>query len=116
MRVKSDTYTRLIKNYGGAWIAITLNLIMICFLVSSIYYNNVLLKWTAQTPEVQFSRFEWFSIFVFGTCIISGLFVFLRAIILVIGGYRASRILHKEMLHKVLCAPINLYYDVTPIG
>lgn len=32
------------------------------------------------------------------------------------GAYRASKILHREMLHKVLCAPINKFYDITPIG
>ena len=49
-----------------------------------------------------------------GTAI--GVFVYLRVLSLVCGSFRAVRILHSEMLNKVLSAPINLFYDVTPIG
>jgi len=35
---------------------------------------------------------------------------------LIIGNLRAVSILHNKMLNKVLSAPINLFYDVTPIG
>lgn len=116
MRVKGDTYSRLVKNYGGIWIAIVLNIVMTLFFITSVYNNNLLLEWSGQEPAVQSSRFNWYTILIFGTCGITAIFVFLRALILVCGGYRASKILHKEMLHRVLCAPINLYYDVTPIG
>lgn len=30
--------------------------------------------------------------------------------------WRATKKLHKDMLSKVFNAPINLYFDVTPIG
>jgi len=29
---------------------------------------------------------------------------------------KSSRAIHEEMLSKVLNAPVNLYFDVTPIG
>jgi ABC-type multidrug transport system fused ATPase/permease subunit len=35
---------------------------------------------------------------------------------LICGNLRAIKLLHSEMLNKVLSAPINLFYDVTPIG
>jgi len=44
------------------------------------------------------------------------MFVFMRVLILICGNLRAIKILHNTMLHKVLSAPINLYFDVTPIG
>jgi ABC-type multidrug transport system fused ATPase/permease subunit len=31
-------------------------------------------------------------------------------------GWRATKKLHKDMLQKVFNAPINLFFDVTPIG
>ena len=30
--------------------------------------------------------------------------------------FRAITNIHKDMIHKVLHAPINTYFDVTPIG
>ena len=30
--------------------------------------------------------------------------------------WTAAKAIHREMLKKVLNAPINLYFDVTPIG
>ena len=53
---------------------------------------------------------------MFGAGFMTAVFVFMRVILLICGNLRAIRILHDSMLHKVLCAPINLYYDVTPIG
>lgn len=35
---------------------------------------------------------------------------------LIVGNLRAVSILHNTMINKVLSAPINLFYDVTPIG
>jgi len=106
----------LIKNYGGAWIVIAINVCMTFFFVASIYSSNVLLAWSDKSPEVQFEKFDRFTIIAFSTGAATGIFVFFRALILVLGAYRSSRILQREMLNKVLSAPINLYYDVTPIG
>lgn len=30
--------------------------------------------------------------------------------------WKASKIIHKHILNRVLNAPINLYFDITPIG
>lgn len=30
--------------------------------------------------------------------------------------WRAGKLLHKQMIGRVLEAPVNLYFDVTPIG
>lgn len=43
VKVKGATYKRLISAYGGVCTVIMINLVMIGFLVSSIYGNNVLL-------------------------------------------------------------------------
>jgi hypothetical protein len=41
----------MIKLYGGCGIVIVINFVMFCFMLTSIYYSNVLLEWTDQTPE-----------------------------------------------------------------
>jgi len=53
---------------------------------------------------------------VFSVGFATAFFVFMRVLILICGNLRAIKILHSEMLNRVLCAPINLFYDVTPIG
>jgi ABC-type multidrug transport system fused ATPase/permease subunit len=42
--------------------------------------------------------------------------VFVRSSIIIMYSWYASRKLHENMIEKVLNAPINLYFDVTPIG
>lgn len=30
--------------------------------------------------------------------------------------WKAGKLLHEEMITRIIHAPINLYYDITPIG
>jgi ATP-binding cassette, subfamily C (CFTR/MRP), member 1 len=53
---------------------------------------------------------------VFSAGSAAAFFVFCRVVMLILGNLRAVSILHNKMLNKVLSAPINLFYDVTPIG
>jgi len=41
--VESATYSQMISLYGGIWIVISVNIVMICFMLSAIYSNTVLL-------------------------------------------------------------------------
>lgn len=106
----------MVSNYGGIWIVLGVNFVMTCFMVASVYNQNALLQWSDKSPEDQQAQFNKYAILVFAAGSLAALFVFLRVIILICGNLRAIKILHTEMLNKVLCAPINLYYDVTPIG
>ena len=95
---------------------IAVNVVMCCFMVSAVYSNNVLLQWANQPAEIQQEKFDRYAILVFSAATATAMFVFMRVLILICGNLRAIKILHNTMLHKVLCAPINLYFDVTPIG
>jgi ATP-binding cassette subfamily C (CFTR/MRP) protein 1 len=53
-----------------------------------------------------------YSVIVF----LSTMFVILRSIFFIMQCLAASRTLHDNLLRKVLSAPINTYFDVTPIG
>jgi ABC-type multidrug transport system fused ATPase/permease subunit len=48
--------------------------------------------------------------------ILAVIFLFGRAIYVISFCINASHNLHRNMIHKVLQAPINLYFDITPIG
>lgn len=43
-------------------------------------------------------------------------FILARVGLFLTAGLKASKVLHNELIAKVLNAPINLYFDVTPIG
>ena len=116
VEVKSRTYTDMVKAYGGPVIVIAVNVVMCCFMVSAVYSNNVLLQWANQPAEIQQEKFNRYAILVFSAATATAMFVFMRVLLLICGNLRAIKILHNTMLHKVLCAPINLYFDVTPIG
>ena len=48
--------------------------------------------------------------------LLCGIFVLIRVSLVVFGNLRAVKGLHNKMMGIVLKAPINLYFDVTPIG
>ena len=51
-----------------------------------------------------------------GLGISAALFVYLRLFIIYIGSISNSRSLHRNMLHHLIKAPINLYHDTVPKG
>ena len=53
---------------------------------------------------------------IFGLAIVSVFFLTLRFIMLLFANMKVGRWLHSDMLNKVMNAPINLFFDVTPIG
>ena len=43
--VESATYSQMVSLYGGCWIVVSVNIVMICFMFAAIYSNTVLLQW-----------------------------------------------------------------------
>ena len=68
------------------------------------------------TAEDQYTRFGFYCGFTFGYSIITTGFIAFRTVVLLLFGWAATKKLHEDMLAKVLNAPINLYFEVTPIG
>ena len=46
----------------------------------------------------------------------TGLFVAARAAIIFFMSIKTSTLLHEQMITKVMNAPINTFFDVTPVG
>jgi ATP-binding cassette, subfamily C (CFTR/MRP), member 10 len=116
VKVERKTYSRLMEAWGGWKIVIMVNVSMCCFMFTSIYNNNLLLSWADKPHQQQQDEFNRYAIFLFSFGLLTAVFIFIRISLLVWGNLRATSILHNELLNKVLQAPINLYYDVTPIG
>lgn len=69
----------------------------------------------ATSPD-QHTKFPMYCGLYFCFTVMTSLFVYMRTGTMQLFSWYATRKLHKDMIRKVLNAPINLYYDVTPIG
>jgi ABC-type multidrug transport system fused ATPase/permease subunit len=113
-RVGLDGYKRFLGYLGGWRFIILSQLSMIGFSVFKILSDYQVGHW-ATSPE-QSKDFAYYSSLTFLYATLNSFFTFLRSFILMMSGWYAARKIHRLILHKVLNAPINLYFDVTPIG
>mmetsp|Transcript_47454 Transcript_47454/g.34739 ORF Transcript_47454/g.34739 Transcript_47454/m.34739 type:complete len:191 (+) Transcript_47454:1238-1810(+) len=108
-------YKEFIFDYFGGWknIAIT-QVFMISYMLSELAFNYMTGRWAVSNE--QHSRFGYYfglkCLFI-GICAIC---ISFRVSILQYNSWKAAKLLHEKMLKRVLNAPINLYFDVTPIG
>lgn len=53
---------------------------------------------------------------IFSFALGTGFCVLMRVLVIFGMSIRASKVVHKKMIQRVLKAPINLFYDITPVG
>ena len=73
-------------------------------------------KWAKSPEETQKSKYDFYVIVIFSLATLASVFVICRVIILLLMSLRSARIAHDHILKLVLQGPINLFFDVTPIG
>ena len=73
-------------------------------------------QWSNSLTSENDEDFFYYTYIVFGASFVFSFFILLRIISNIIFSLRASRKIHQKMIQRVLRAPINLYFDVTPIG
>ena len=78
--------------------------------------NLFIQRWAYASPEEQQDKFVFYSCTILALAVATSLFVFFRIMLLVCATLRASKTLHNRLIEKVMMAPINLFFDVTPIG
>jgi ABC-type multidrug transport system fused ATPase/permease subunit len=90
------------------------NFSMICFTLCKVA-NDVWAGNWATAPD-QSTNFKYYCgmFFLFG--VLTTVFVYMRAATTQLFSWYATRQLHRDMMAKIFNAPINLYFDVTPIG
>jgi ABC-type multidrug transport system fused ATPase/permease subunit len=86
---------------------------MIIFIASNICRDYFIGQWVKNKDEELFFHFFTYSLLFSFT---ASLAVSMRAAVFQLFTYRAAKILHSQMINKLMKAPINLYFDVTPIG
>lgn len=114
--VEGKSYHRLMI-MGGGWLPfIGVNLSMFCFIFCSIAGDYITQQWAYAPAEKQQSRFKWYCCVVFGLALATVLFIILRVMGLLFMSLRTAKIAHNDVLKLVFQAPINTFFDVTPIG
>jgi ABC-type multidrug transport system fused ATPase/permease subunit len=114
-RVGLKVYKKYQQLNGGWWVFALIILMMIVFIVFKMLGDYWIGLW-AKSMKGQTTDFGFYCgmIFLF-TFLTSGI-IFLRTILYVQCNLRLGASLHNDMIKRVLQAPINLYYDVTPVG
>ena len=117
-KLKGNVYATYFRNNGGAFFVLTLFFILLSWQSLKCGSDLWLVFWK-DTEEKKKSNegIDWKNFLMYsGLGISAALFVYLRLLIIYIGSISNSRYLHRNMLHHLIKAPINLYHDTVPKG
>jgi ABC-type multidrug transport system fused ATPase/permease subunit len=102
-------------NYHGGWSFLFLsNLFMMLCYVPRTGLTYVLGLWTTNTDQK--SDLKFYSIVIFSAIFFQAFAAFLHMAVTVAFSWKATKKLHREMIKAVSKAPVNLFFDCTPIG
>ena len=118
--VKFSIYIKYAKYMGGVVFMISIILIMIFWQINKGGSDLWLAYWSKpdnQEISANNKREKWiFFVIYSGLSIASILFIFLRIYFLTVGILKLSRYCHKDMIVKLIKAPINLFHETIPRG
>lgn len=104
-------------NYFGGWLYLLLAFITGAFFVATLLAMNFIIgEWSHAGIEAQHSDFNYYCLMTFGAIAINLIALGCRSANNQLTSYMATRKLHRNMIEKILFAPVNLYFDTTPIG
>ena len=117
-KLKGNVYATYFRNNGGALFVITLFFILIFWQSLKCGSDLWLVHWKDSEEKKKSNEgIDWKNFLMYsGLGISAALFVYLRLFIIYIGSISNSRYLHRNMLHHLIKAPINLYHDTVPKG
>ena len=73
-------------------------------------------SWAHASEENQFGKFRFYVIMIYGLNLLSAAFLFVRIFSQVFAGLKVGKKLHNILIAYVFRAPINIFFDVTPVG
>eukprot|EP00359_Climacostomum_virens_P001596 CAMPEP_0204899178 /NCGR_PEP_ID=MMETSP1397-20131031/1702_1 /ASSEMBLY_ACC=CAM_ASM_000891 /TAXON_ID=49980 /ORGANISM="Climacostomum Climacostomum virens, Strain Stock W-24" /LENGTH=1044 /DNA_ID=CAMNT_0052067101 /DNA_START=431 /DNA_END=3565 /DNA_ORIENTATION=- len=102
------TYWKYFGGYGAVFFVCFL-----CFLAEVSFFTGsfIIEQWEGDDDHVT-SAVELFGIF----CGVAGVFAGIHYFFLTMFAIRASSKLHDSMAERIVKAPVNLFFDVTPVG
>ena len=109
------SYVELL-NYSGGWkMLLFLNIVIIAIVYCETMISYKIGEW-AHNEALQLENYNEFTLTIISLALISAVAIFIRGFFVVCMTITASKKIHRDMLHHVLNAPINLFFDVTPTG
>jgi ABC-type multidrug transport system fused ATPase/permease subunit len=116
IEVNFGTYKRYVMDFYGGWCFIFMSqFAMILVLCSDLTLEYVIGAW-GNDPEQAGSEYRFYAITSNGICVASFFVMCFRCYNFLIGGVRASKKVHGVMVRSVFEAPLNRYFDTTPVG
>lgn len=115
VEVNFDTFKNLMIHYGG-FKAIFIYQILCClerYIGERNTYNIGI--WTSNA-ELQHTQFDKFFKLLLGAVALQGVIIALKHFLKNLSGLEAYSAVQKNMIKRVLSAPINLYFDVVSTG
>ncbi|TMW62281.1 hypothetical protein Poli38472_009774 [Pythium oligandrum] len=119
--VSANTYRTYFDETGFNGVTVVIVLVLICLSGQALrtvadWWQSY---WAKQMPrkgvDPEYSD-AWYAWWYFGFIILCALLTLARGVALVEACMRTARNMHDELFRRVLSAPINLYFDVTPVG
>ena len=78
--------------------------------------DYVIGQWAFNKNGDQKTNFWYYSGIALSFCVFASCATFARSGVCQLFTLRAGREIHEQMIDKILHAPVNLYFDVTPVG
>ena len=89
---------------------------MIGVIVSKVYCDYYIGTWSNMPPEDQQKMYWHFVLISFTFAVVSSVCINLGTLSLTYYCWQGNRCLQEDMIKRVLNAPVNLYFDTTPLG
>ena len=119
-KIKLKIYLEYFRYMGGICFII-INIIIMCFWQANKGGSDLWLAYWSEDQNQEKSKnnknYKWLFFLIFsGLGIFSLFFTILRIILLTKGIIRLGTELHKDMIEKLIKAPINLFHEIIPRG
>jgi len=112
--VSGKVYWQFYSRYYGFWFVVCSQLSLILFTGAKILNDYLIGQWALS--EDQHSKFWYYTIASVIFIVLMTLGVYGRVGSCQLFTWRASKNLHTQMINRTVLAPVNLYFDITPVG
>lgn len=116
IKVSLDSYKNYFKFAGGWPIIIFLNFLFLLLITMQAASNYFMQKWAFADEETQNDKFNYYVIVIYSATLLTACSTLARTNTQIFAGLKVGKRLHNELMKYVFNAPINLFFDVTPIG
>lgn len=111
-----DVYYKMFASMGGFSLMVPFLVSISIFSYLELYREKQIKSWANKVAKDQQSEFYFSVVSIFGVTLICAALIIVKIKLKMDMKTKASLKFFTEMLDRVMGAPINLYFDVTPIG